>query len=83
MTQPIDFPVSVGITQFWRKPIVAALAAEKNKPTTALDRNMPALCRTLADVDESIIEHLDDQKLIDLVKSRLCEHAVSVNLEKL
>lgn len=72
----------ISMTEFKKDPLVA-VAAGKGEAVAVLKHNKPAFYCVPTDLYESMIECIEDQKLIDLVTSRRDEPAVSVKLDDL
>lgn len=82
MAQLIYVQRAVSMTEFKKDPLVAVAAGE-GEAVAVLKHNKPAFYCVPTDLYEALIERIEDQKLIDLVRSRRDEPAVSVNLEDL
>lgn len=82
MKQPTRPEVSVSLSELKANPI-AAVESGKGLPVAVLIREKPEFYCVPADVFEAMVERLEKQELVQLIKSRQSEQSVPVKLEDL
>ena len=74
--------VAASVTDLKRDPM-GTLREGHGKPVVILNRNEPAFYAVPAAVYEAMLEQLDDLKLAELLRSRLDEPTVPVDIDEL
>lgn len=62
---------------------MAAVDSGEGFPIAVLNRNKPAFYCVPAEVYEAMLDRLDDQELVALVKERSAEPSIRVDLDEL
>lgn len=73
---------SVSISELKKNPS-AVIEAAMGQPVAVLNHNKPAAYLVPVASFEAMMEHIDDQALADIVKSRQGEASVAVRLDDL
>ncbi|MEO1828339.1 MAG: type II toxin-antitoxin system Phd/YefM family antitoxin [Pseudomonas sp.] len=74
--------VAASVTDLKRDPM-GTLREGHGKPVVILNRNEPAFYAVPAKLYEAMLEQLDDIKLEELVRSRLGEPTIAVDIDDL
>ena len=74
--------VAASVTDLKRDPM-GTLREGHGKPVVILNRNEPAFYAVPAAMYEAMLEQLDDLKLAEVVRSRLDEPTVAVDIDDL
>ncbi|EGR4118734.1 type II toxin-antitoxin system Phd/YefM family antitoxin [Vibrio cholerae] len=82
MTTRILADVAASITEFKANPMKVATSAF-GAPVAVLNRNEPAFYCVPASTYEIMMDKLEDLELLAIVKERLSEESVSVNIDDL
>ncbi|WP_434986887.1 type II toxin-antitoxin system Phd/YefM family antitoxin [Vreelandella zhaodongensis] len=62
---------------------MATVDSGEGFPIAVLNRNKPAFYCVPADIYEAMLDRLDDQELVTIVKDRLSEPSIRVGLNEL
>ncbi|MGX8940730.1 type II toxin-antitoxin system Phd/YefM family antitoxin [Symbiopectobacterium sp. Eva_TO] len=81
MTNIILSDVSASVSELKKNPM-ATVNAGAGYPVAILNRNQPAFYCIPAELYERMLEALDDQELIKLVKERENQDFIDVDLDK-
>lgn len=81
MTNQTFSEVAVSISELRKNPM-AAVASGKGCPVAVLNRNNPVFYCVPAAVYEALLERLDDQELIAVVRERSAEPSIRVDLNE-
>jgi antitoxin StbD len=82
MTHQIYSEVTASISELKKNPM-AAVDAGEGFPIAVLNRNKPAFYCVPAEIYEAMLERLDDQELVAIVKERSSEPNIRVDLNEL
>ena len=82
MTHQIFSEVTASISELKKNPM-AAVDSGEGFPIAVLNRNKPAFYCVPAEVYEAMLDRLDDQELVALVKERSAEPSIRVDLNEL
>ncbi|WP_404363700.1 type II toxin-antitoxin system Phd/YefM family antitoxin [Marinobacter sp.] len=82
MTHQIYSEVTASISELKKNPM-AAVDSGEGFPIAVLNRNKPAFYCVPADIYEAMLDRLDDQELVEIVKERLSEPSIRVDLNEL
>lgn len=82
MTNQIFSEVTASISELKRNPM-AAVDSGEGFPIAVLNRNKPAFYCVPAEIYEAMLDRLDDQELVAIVKDRGAEPSIRVNLNEL
>ncbi len=82
MTHQIYSEVTASISELKKNPM-AAVDAGEGFPIAVLNRNKPAFYCVPAEIYEAMLERLDDQELVAIVKERSSEPSIRVDLNEL
>lgn len=82
MTHQIFSEVTASISELKKNPM-AAVDSGEGVPIAVLNRNKPAFYCVPAEVYEAMLDRLDDQELVAVVKARSAEPSIRVDLNEL
>ena len=82
MTHQIFSKVTASISELKKNPM-AAVGSGEGFPIAILNRNKPAFYCVPAEVYEAMLDRLDDQELVAVVKERSAEPSIRVDLNEL
>jgi len=82
MTHQIFSEVTASISELKKNPM-AAVDSGEGFPIAVLNRNKPAFYCVPAEVYEAMLDRLDDQELVAVVKERSAEPSIRVDLNEL
>ncbi len=82
MTHQIYSEVTASISELKKNPM-AAVDSGEGFPIAVLNRNKPAFYCVPAEIYEAMLDRLDDQELIAIVKERSAEPSIRVDLNEL
>lgn len=82
MTNQIYSEVTASISEFKKNPM-AAVDSGEGFPIVVLNRNKPAFYCVPAEIYEAMLDRLDDQEMVAIVKERLEEPSMRVDLNEL
>lgn len=82
MAHQIYSEMTASISELKKNPMAAVNAGE-GFPIAVLNRNKPAFYCIPADIYEAMLDRLDDQELVAIVKERLSEPSIRVGLDEL
>lgn len=82
MTNQIFSEVIASISELKKNPM-AAVDSGEGFPIAVLNRNKPAFYCVPAEIYEAMLDRLDDQELVAIVKDRSAEPSVRVDLNGL
>jgi len=82
MTDQIYSEVTASISELKKNPM-ATVEAGEGFPIAVLNRNKPAFYCVPAEIFEAMIEHMEDQELIAIVKERASEPSIQVDIDDL
>jgi antitoxin StbD len=82
MTHQIFSEVTASISELKKNPM-AAVDSGEGFPIAVLNRNKPAFYCVPTEVYEAMLDRLDDQELVALVKERSAEPSIRVDLDEL
>ncbi|MCK7552813.1 type II toxin-antitoxin system Phd/YefM family antitoxin [Marinobacter goseongensis] len=82
MANQIYSEVTASISEFKKNPM-AAVDSGEGFPIVVLNRNKPAFYCVPAEIYEAMLDRLDDQEMVEIVKERLVEPTIRVDLNKL
>ncbi len=82
MTHQIYTEVTASISELKKNPM-ATVDSGEGFPIAVLNRNKPAFYCVPADIYEAMLDRLDDQELVTIVKDRLSEPSIRVGLNEL
>ena len=82
MTHQIFSKVTASISELKKNPM-AAVDSGEGFPIAVLNRNKPAFYCVPAEVYEAMLDRLDDQELVAVVKERSAEPSIRVDLNEL
>ena len=82
MTNQIFSEVTASISELKKNPM-AAVDSGEGFPIAVLNRNKPAFYCVPAAVYEAMLDRLDDQELVALVKERSAEPSIRVDVNEL
>lgn len=82
MTHQIYSEVTASISELKKNPM-AAVDSGEGFPIVVLNRNKPAFYCVPAEIYEAMLDRLDDQELVTIVKERLGEPSIRVDLNEL
>lgn len=82
MTNQIYSEVTASISEFKKNPM-AAVDSGEGFPIVVLNRNKPAFYCVPAEIYEAMLDRLDDQEMVAIVKERLEEPSIRVDLNEL
>ena len=82
MTHQIFSEVTASISELKKNPMTAVDSGE-GFPIAVLNRNKPAFYCVPAEVYEAMLDRLDDQELVAVVKERSAEPSIRVDLNEL
>ncbi|SNB54907.1 antitoxin StbD [Marinobacter sp. es.042] len=82
MTNQIYSEVTASISEFKKNPM-AAVDSGEGFPIVVLNRNKPAFYCVPAEIYEAMLDRLDDQEMVAIVKERLVEPSIRVDLNEL
>jgi len=82
MTHQIFSEVTASISELKKNPM-AAVDSGEGFPIAILNRNKPAFYCVPAEVYEAMLDRLDDQELVAVVKERSAEPSIRVDLNEL
>lgn len=82
MTSQIYSEVTASISELKKNPM-AAVGSGEGFPIAILNRNRPAFYCVPAEIYEAMLDRLDDQEMIAIVKERLVEPSIQVDLNEL
>lgn len=82
MTNQIFSEVTASISELKRNPM-AAVDSGEGFPIAVLNRNKPAFYCVPAEIYEAMLDRLDDQELVAIVKDRSAEPNIRVHLNEL
>lgn len=82
MTHQIYSEVTVSISELKKNPM-AAVDSGDGFPVAVLNWNKPAFYCVPAEIYEAMLERLDDQELVAIVKRRRVEPIIRVDLNEL
>ena len=82
MTHQIFSKVTASISELKKNPM-AAVDSGEGFPIAILNRNKPAFYCVPAEVYEAMLDRLDDQELVAVVKERSAEPSIRVDLNEL
>ncbi|HAA45571.1 MAG: hypothetical protein XD36_1565 [Halomonas sp. 54_146] len=82
MTHHIYSEVTASISELKKNPM-AAVEAGEGFPIAVLNRNKPAFYCVPAEIYEAMLDRLDDQELVAIVKERRSEPSIRVDLNEL
>ncbi|MBC7192997.1 MAG: type II toxin-antitoxin system Phd/YefM family antitoxin [Pseudomonadota bacterium] len=82
MTHQIYSEVTASISELKKNPM-AAVDSGEGFPIAVLNRNKPAFYCVPAEIYEAMLDRLDDQELVAMVKERSSEPSIRVDLNEL
>ena len=82
MTHQIYSEVTASISELKKNPM-AAVDSGEGFPIAVLNRNKPAFYCVPAEIYEALLDRLDDQELVAIVKERSSEPSIRVDLNEL
>ena len=82
MTNQIYSEVTASISELKKNPM-AAVDSGEGLPIAVLNRNKPAFYCVPAEIYEAMLDRLDDQELVAIVKDRSAEPNIRVDLNEL
>lgn len=82
MTNQIFSEVTASISELKKNPM-AAVDSGEGFPIAVLNRNKPAFYCVPAEIYEAMLDKLDDQELVAIVKDRSAEPNIRVHLNEL
>jgi antitoxin StbD len=82
MTSQIFSEVTASISELKKNPM-AAVDSGEGFPIAVLNRNKPAFYCVPAEIYEAMLDRLDDQSLVAIVKDRSEEPSIRVDLNEL
>lgn len=82
MTHQIYSEVTASISELKKNPMAAVNSGE-GFPIAVLNRNKPAFYCVPAEIYEAMLDRLDDQELVAIVKERSSEPSIRVDLNEL
>lgn len=82
MTSQIFSEVTASISELKKNPM-AAVDSGDGFPIAVLNRNKPAFYCVPAEIYEAMLDRLDDQELMAIVKDRSAEPSIRVDLNEL
>ena len=82
MTHQISSEVTASISELKKNPM-AAVDSGEGFPIAVLNRNKPAFYCVPAEIYEAMLDRLDDQELVAIVKERRSEPSIRVDLNEL
>ena len=82
MTNQIFSEVTASISELKKNPM-ATVDSGEGFPIAVLNRNKPAFYCVPAAVYEAMLDRLDDQELVAVVKERSAEPSIRVDLHEL
>lgn len=82
MTDQIYSEVTASISELKKNPM-AAVDSGEGFPIAVLNRNKPAFYCVPAAIYEAMLDRLDDQDLVTIVKDRGAEPSIRVDLNEL
>jgi antitoxin StbD len=82
MTNQIYSEVTASISEFKKNPM-AAVDSGEGFPIVVLNRNKPAFYCVPAEIYEAMLDRLEDQEIVAIVKERLVEPSIRVDLNEL
>jgi len=82
MTHQIYSEVTASISELKKNPM-AAVDSGEGFPIAVLNRNKPAFYCVPAKIYEAMLDRLDDQELVAMVKERSSEPSIRVDLNEL
>lgn len=82
MTNQIFSEVTASISELKKNPM-AAVDSGEGFPIAVLNRNKPAFYCVPAEIYEAMLDRLDDQELVAIVKDRSAEPNIRVHLNEL
>ncbi|WP_193092869.1 type II toxin-antitoxin system Phd/YefM family antitoxin [Halomonas colorata] len=82
MTNQIYSEVTASISELKKSPMAIVYSGE-GFPIAVLNRNKPAFYCVPAEIYEAMLERLDDQEMVAIVKERLSEPSILVDLNEL
>jgi len=82
MTGQIFSEVTASISELKKNPM-AAVDSGEGFPIVVLNRNKPAFYCVPAEVYEAMLDKLDDQELIAIIKERSAEPSIRIDLDEL
>ncbi|MCH8500130.1 MAG: type II toxin-antitoxin system Phd/YefM family antitoxin [Marinobacter sp.] len=82
MTNQIFAEVTASISELKKNPM-AAVDSGEGFPIAVLNRNKPAFYCVPAEIYEAMLDRLDDQELVAIVKERSAEPSIRVDLNEL
>lgn len=82
MTSQIFSEVTASISELKRNPM-AAVDSGEGFPIAVLNRNKPVFYCVPAEIYEAMLDRLDDQELVAIVKDRSAEPSIRVDLNEL
>ncbi|OZC36749.1 plasmid stabilization protein [Marinobacter vinifirmus] len=82
MTNQIYSEVTASISELKKNPM-AAVDSGEGFPIAVLNRNKPAFYCVPAEIYEAMLDRLDDQELVAIVKDRSAEPNIRVDLNEL
>ncbi|NVD34347.1 type II toxin-antitoxin system Phd/YefM family antitoxin [Marinobacter lutaoensis] len=81
MTNQIYSEVTASISELKKNPM-AAVDSGEGFPIAVLNRNKPAFYCVPAEIYEAMLDRLDDQELVAIVKDRSAEPNIRVDLNE-
>lgn len=82
MTSQIFSEVTASISELKKNP-TAAVDSGDGFPIAVLNRNKPAFYCVPAEIYKAMLDRLDDQELVAIVKDRSAEPSIRVDLNEL
>jgi len=82
VTNQIYSEVTASISELKKNPM-AAVDSGEGFPIAVLNRNKPAFYCVPAEIYEAMLDRLDDQELVAIVKDRSAEPSIRVDLNEL
>ena len=82
MTNQIYSEVTASISELKKIPMAPEDSGE-GFPIVVLNRNKPAFYCVPAEIYEAMLDRLDDQEMVAIVKERLVEPSIRVDLNEL
>jgi antitoxin StbD len=82
VTNQIYSEVTASISELKKNPM-AAVDSGEGFPIAVLNRNKPAFYCVPAEIYEAMLDRLDDQELVAIVKDRSAEPNIRVDLNEL
>tara|TARA_R110000824_G_scaffold213746_1_gene400052 strand:- start:440 stop:700 length:261 start_codon:yes stop_codon:yes gene_type:complete len=82
VTNQIYSEVTASISELKKNPM-AAVGSGEGFPIVVLNRNKPAFYCVPAEIYEAMLDRLDDQEMVAIVKERLVEPSIRVDLNEL